>query len=38
MSTPTLEQQWALLHFGAVKVDTRSAQHVFEVEVCHDND
>ena len=38
MSPPTLEQQWATLPFGAVQVETRSVQHVFEVEVYHDND
>ena len=32
-----LEQQWAALHFGDVKVETRGEQHVFEVQVClHD--
>jgi glycogen phosphorylase len=29
-----LEQQWATLHFGDVKVETRGEQHVFEVQVC----
>jgi starch phosphorylase len=28
-----LEQQWATLHFGDVKVETRGEQHVFEVQV-----
>jgi starch phosphorylase len=30
----TLEQKWATLHFGEVKVETRGGQHVFEVQVC----
>jgi len=35
----SLEQQWATLHFGDVKVETRGEQHVFEVQVClHDLD
>jgi starch phosphorylase len=29
----TLEQKWAGLHFGEVKVETRSEQHLFEVQV-----
>jgi glycogen phosphorylase len=29
----TLEQKWAALHFGQVKVETRGGQHVFEVQV-----
>jgi starch phosphorylase len=29
----SLEQNWATLRFGEVKVDTRSEQHVFEVQV-----
>jgi starch phosphorylase len=29
----SLEQKWAALHFGEVKVETRSEQHVFEVQV-----
>jgi len=29
-----LEQKWATLHFGDVKVETRGEQHVFEVQVC----
>ena len=29
----TLKQEWAKLHFGGVKVETRGEQHVFEVEV-----
>ena len=32
-----LEQKWATLHFGEVKVETRGEQHVFEVQV-HLND
>jgi starch phosphorylase len=30
----TLEQKWAGLHFGEVKVETRGEQHLFEVQVC----
>jgi len=30
----TLEQKWAALSFGEVKVETKAAQHVFEVQVC----
>jgi starch phosphorylase len=29
----SLEQKWATLHFGEVKVDTRGELHVFEVQV-----
>ncbi len=29
----SLEQKWATLHFGEVKVETRAEQHVFEVQV-----
>jgi starch phosphorylase len=29
----TLEQEWAALSFGEVKVQTKAAQHVFEVQV-----
>ena len=29
----SLEQKWAALHFGEVKVETRGEQHVFEVQV-----
>jgi starch phosphorylase len=29
----SLEQKWATLHFGEVKVETRGDQHVFEVQV-----
>ena len=28
-----LEQKWAGLHFGEVKVETRGEQHVFEIQV-----
>jgi len=28
-----LEQNWAALHFGEVKVETRGGQHVFEVQI-----
>ena len=30
----SLEQKWATLHFGEVKVETRGEQHSFEVQVC----
>jgi len=30
----SLEEKWATLHFGAVKVETRGEQHVFEVQIC----
>jgi starch phosphorylase len=30
----TLDEKWAALHFGEVKVETRGEQHVFEVQVC----
>ena len=33
----SLEQTWATLHFGDVKVETRGEQHVFEIQV-HLND
>jgi starch phosphorylase len=29
----TLEQKWATLHFGEVKVETKGKQHVFDVQV-----
>ena len=29
----SLEQKWATLRFGEVKVETRGEQHVFEVQV-----
>jgi glycogen phosphorylase len=29
----SLDQKWATLHFGEVKVETRGQQHVFEVQV-----
>jgi len=28
-----LEQKWAALHFGEIKIETRGEQHVFEVQV-----
>jgi starch phosphorylase len=35
----SLEQKWATLHFGEVKVETRGEQHIFEVQVfLHDLD
>jgi starch phosphorylase len=33
----SLEQKWATLHFGDVKVETRGEQHIFEVQVCLDD-
>ena len=30
----TLDQKWATLHFGQVKVETKGDQHIFEVQVC----
>jgi glycogen phosphorylase len=30
----SLEQKWATLRFGKVKVETRGEQHVFEVQIC----
>ena len=33
-SQHSLEQKWATLHFGEVKVETRGEQHVFEAQVC----
>jgi starch phosphorylase len=30
----TIEQEWTNLHFGEVEVETRGAQHLFEVQVC----
>jgi starch phosphorylase len=30
----TLDEKWATLHFGEVKVETKGEQHVFEVQVC----
>jgi starch phosphorylase len=29
----SLEQKWATLHFGAVKVETRDGKHIIEVQV-----
>ena len=29
----TVEQKWATLHFGEVKIETKGKQHVFEVQV-----
>jgi starch phosphorylase len=29
----SLDEKWAALHFGDVKVETRGGQHVFEVQV-----
>jgi glycogen phosphorylase len=33
----SLEQKWATLHFGEVKVETRGDQHVFDVQVYLDD-
>jgi len=33
----SLEQKWATLHFGEVKVETSGEQHLFEVQVCLDD-
>jgi len=33
----SLDQEWPMLHFGEVRVDTRQEQHVFEVQVCLNN-
>jgi starch phosphorylase len=30
----SLKENWATLHIGAAKIDTRGEQHLFEVEVC----
>jgi len=30
----SLDQKWATLHFGQVKVETKGDQHIFEVQVC----
>jgi starch phosphorylase len=30
----SLDQKWATLHFGQVKVKTKGGQHIFEVQVC----
>ena len=30
----SLEQKWAKLHFGEVKVETHGEEHAFEVQVC----
>jgi len=29
-----LDQKWATVHFGHVKVETKGGQHIFEVQVC----
>jgi starch phosphorylase len=29
----SLDQKWATLHFGAVKVETRDGKHIIEVQV-----
>ena len=34
IGSATLEEKWAALRFGEVKVETDGAQHIFEVEVC----
>ena len=30
----SLDQKWATLHFGQVKMETKGDQHIFEVQVC----
>jgi len=30
----SLEQKWAALHFGEVKIETNGKRHLFEVQVC----
>ena len=30
----SLDQKWATLHFGSVKIETTGEQHIFEVQVC----
>jgi len=32
-----LEQKWAMLHFGEVKVETQGEQHIFDVQVYTDD-
>jgi starch phosphorylase len=32
-----IEQKWASLHFGEVKIETRDNQYIFEVRVCLNN-
>jgi hypothetical protein len=33
-AAPAHGVEWAALHFGAVKVETKGEQHIFEVQVC----
>jgi starch phosphorylase len=33
----TLEQKWAVLHFGEVKIETNDEQHIFEVQAYLDD-
>jgi starch phosphorylase len=30
----SLEEKWASLHFGAVKMETRDGQHILEAQIC----
>jgi starch phosphorylase len=30
----TLDQKWAALHFGSIKIETKGDQHIIEVQVC----
>ena len=30
----SLDQKWAMIHFGQVKMETKDEQHIFEVQVC----
>jgi starch phosphorylase len=30
----SLDQKWAALHFGSIKIVTKGEQHIFEVQVC----
>jgi starch phosphorylase len=30
----SLDQKWATLHFGQVKVESKGDQHIFEIQVC----
>ena len=32
-----LEQKWAMVRFGEVKIETDGTQHVFEVQICLDD-
>jgi starch phosphorylase len=30
----SLDQKWAALHFGSMKIETKGEQHIFEIQVC----